>query len=270
MADFILRPVCPEDYPALTRLWSDCFGDPTGLIEKFFALLPELGRGVAAERGGRAVGAAYALTGLKLALPNGAEKSCGYIYAVAVEENCRGMGMGGALSIAAAEAARAAGAEIICTLPAEESLYGWYERLIGVKYALRRRERCVRAGAGADCLPISAEEYSRRREMLLSGRAHICLPPAYIDFQRSLCTEYGGGLYAICGGVAAAYTEEDCALVRELILPEGADSASAAASLAKRLGAACAVSFEPCPEGEKFIAADSPLPQECLWNLALD
>ena len=270
MADYILRETRAEDYAALKELWQRCFGDPPRLIERFFGLLPELGRGVTAVYRGRAVGASYVLTGLRLVTAQGAEKSCGYIYAVAVDESCRGMGIGGALSAAAAEAARKAGAEMICTLPAEDSLYGWYEKLIGVKCALRRTARQVKACAGADCLPISAAEYESLREKLLRGKAHIRFPKAYLEFQRELCTQYGGGFYSLRGGIAAAYREGDSAFIRELIMPDGADRDSAAAAVAGALGAEWALCFEPDPDGEKFMAADSPLPPDCQWNLALD
>lgn len=270
MADFILRETRAEDHAALSELWQRCFGDPPRLIENFFRFLPELGCGVTAMYQGRCVGAAYALTGLRLVTGQGAEKSCGYIYAVAVEETCRGMGMGGALSAAAAEAARKAGAEIICTLPAEDGLYGWYEKLIGVKCALRRTARQVKACTGESCLPISAAEYGDIRETLLGGKAHICFPKAYLEFQRELCTQYGGGFYRLHGGIAAAYREGDGVLIRELVLPCGTDRDSAAGALAGALGAKWALCFEPDPDGRSFIAADSPLPPDCQWNLALD
>lgn len=266
MADFTLRETRAEDYAALSALWQRCFGDPPELIEKFFALLPELGMGVTAACQGSAVGAAYALTGLEL-LPD--RKGCGYIYAVAVDESCQGLGIGGALSTAAAEAARQAGAEIICTLPAEESLYDWYEKLVGVKYALRRKELRCAAKAG-ECREISAAEYAARREELLSDKPHIRFPAAYLSFQRELCKCYGGGFFAVCEGIAAAYPEGDTAKICELILPAGAERNAAAASIGASLGSTYALRYEPAAEGERFVACDSPLPWDCAWDLALD
>lgn len=263
MADFTLRGTLPEDYAALSALWQHCFGDPPELVEKFFSLLPELGRGVTAEYQGRAVGAAYSLTGLEL-LPE--HKGCGYIYAVAVDDSCRGLGIGGALSVAAAEAARQAGAEVICTLPAEESLYDWYEKLIGVKYVLRRKELICKAAEG-DCREISAEEYAQRREELLRGRAHIRFPAAYLEFQNELCKGYGGGFYAVGDAIAAAYPEGDTAKICELI---GTEKTAAAGAIAAKLGAACALHYEPATDGERFVAIDSALPWDCEWNLAMD
>ena len=88
---FLIRGYAPADEAALTALWKRCFGDSEELIHGFFALLPELGAGVTAELDGKPVGMAFAICGM--ALSSG--EKCGYIYAVAVDESCRGFGAGG-------------------------------------------------------------------------------------------------------------------------------------------------------------------------------
>ena len=95
---FLIRGYAPADEAALTALWKRCFGDSEELIHGFFALLPELGAGVTAELDGKPVGMAFAICGM--ALSSG--EKCGYIYAVAVDESCRGFGAGAALTRAAA------------------------------------------------------------------------------------------------------------------------------------------------------------------------
>ena len=87
---FLIRGYAPADEAALTALWKRCFGDSEELIHGFFALLPELGAGVTAELDGKPVGMAFAICGM--ALSSG--EKCGYIYAVAVDESCRGFGAG--------------------------------------------------------------------------------------------------------------------------------------------------------------------------------
>ena len=89
---FLIRGYAPADEAALTALWKRCFGDSEELIHGFFALLPELGAGVTAELDGKPVGMAFAICGM--ALSSG--EKCGYIYAVAVDESCRGFGAGAA------------------------------------------------------------------------------------------------------------------------------------------------------------------------------
>lgn len=103
---FLIRGYAPADEAALTALWKRCFGDSEELIHGFFALLPELGVGVTAELDGKPVGMAFAICGMTLS----SGEKCGYIYAVAVDESCRGFGAGAALTRAAADAARGLGA----------------------------------------------------------------------------------------------------------------------------------------------------------------
>ena len=39
----LIREVQPRDVPALKQLWVDVFGDPASLVDRFLALLPEMG-----------------------------------------------------------------------------------------------------------------------------------------------------------------------------------------------------------------------------------
>ena len=180
---FLIRGYAPADEAALTALWKRCFGDSEELIHGFFALLPELGAGVTAELDGKPVGMAFAICGM--ALSSG--EKCGYIYAVAVDESCRGFGAGAALTRAAADAARGLGAEIICTLPAEASLYPWYEKLISTRFTLCRRRGIIPAGKARGFAPLSTAEYNARREALLAGAPHLTVNDAGAELLRLLC-----------------------------------------------------------------------------------
>lgn len=265
MAEPVIRELQPTDIPALTALWREVFGDDEALIGEFFRLLPVLGGGVAAEMDGRPVGAAYLLTDLFLG-----DKRAGYLYAVAVSPESRGLGLGKGLSLAAAALGRRLGADFLCTLPANAGLYPWYEGLIGTRHVLHRREERIESRAAEEPRPISAEEYGARREALLMGQPHLRPGAAYLRFQEALCQSYGGGLYAVGEGLAAAYRDGDRCLVRELIAPEGTDRTALAASLGAALGAQEADLYSPAPAGEPYLAADCPLPEDCVWNLTLD
>lgn len=263
--NFLIRGYMPADRTALTALWARCFGDGEELIHGFFALLPELGAGVTAELDGKPVGMAFAICGMTLL---GGEK-CGYIYAVAVDEGCRGFGAGAALTRAAADAARGLGAEIICTLPAEASLYPWYEKLISTRFMLCRRRDIIPAGEARGFAPLSAAEYNIRREALLAGKPHLTVNNACAELLHLLCEAYGGGLFAVNGGVAAGYLEEDTYLIRELICPDNLRERNAAA-LARQLGAAKAELYSPAQSGGSFVALDSSIPRDTVWNIAFD
>lgn len=126
-----------------------------------------------------------------MALSSG--EKCGYIYAVAVDESCRGFGAGAALTRAAADAARGLGAEIICTLPAEASLYPWYEKLISTRFTLCRCRGIIPAGDARGFDMLSAAEYNARREALLADTPHLTVNDAGAELLRLLCEAYGGG-----------------------------------------------------------------------------
>lgn len=270
MTDLLIREVLPVDIPALSSLWQRIFGDSEALIADFFRLLPQMGVGVAALLDGKPAGAAYAVTGMELIGGQAAPKACGYLYAVAVEESCRGLGLGRALSLAAADKARGRGAGFICTLPAEASLYPWYQDILGVTTALFRSEQQIKSRALVPCREIDAGEYLLRREELLRGRPHLRLSPPCLAFQHSLCLAYGGGFYAVGGGIAAAYREGNTGVIRELLCPPDQEL-ELAASVGAALGTERALLYAPSRDGLPYISAEpGSVPADCVWNLSFD
>ena len=265
MADRIIRPVRPSDAGTLAALWHRVFGDPEELALAFLELLPELGGGVTAEERGKLLGAAYAVTDLSLG-----ERRAAYLYAVAVLPEARGLGLGKELTRAAAALGRERGADFVCTLPANAGLYPWYERLIGTRWVLCRREERFSAAAGPAVRPLSPEDYGRVREELLAGRCHMRPGLSVLRYEKANCRAFGGDLLAVGAGIAAAYREGEETLIRELLAPAGADRGTLASAVAAHLGTGQALLLSPAPSGTPYIAADRPLPADCVWGLALD
>ena len=237
MSDFELREYRPDDVPALSALWTECFGDGPGFTEKFFAALPGMGSGVAAVRGGEILGAAYTLNAQELICGEGARR-VGYIYGVGVSARARSQGVGGALVHAVRALSLNLGAQVISTLPAEASLYAWYEKLLGVTPRLYRARRQIACRAASPVTPLSAAEYAHRREELLHGRPHLRLSACSMEFEGQLLAEYGGGFFAAEGGIGAAYLDDGTALVRELLCasPAAEDAAAAASAISAVTG----------------------------------
>ena len=252
ISESVIREVRREDRTALVSLWAKVFGDPPELAGAFLDLLPEMGIGCMAEEEGRVLGAAYLVDGFTLTVPDGTERRCGYLYAVAVEEDARGRGLGRHLSRCAAEMGIARGAEQICTLPAEQSLYEWYASVLSLHYVNRRTSYSCRTLPSAAAL--SAEEYGEQRELLLAGRAHVRLSPAALRFQHRLCTLCGGGFYAAGGGVFCAYHDEDYWYLPELLCSE--DSSLSFDGLTAR--------------SRPYLCSDLPFPEDFIWNLSFD
>jgi len=265
-----IRQYAPADVPQLTALWRRVFGDRQSYIEAFFRLLPDVGSAaVAADAEGRILGMACALTGFEL-LGTPERRRVGYIYAVAVDESARGRGLGAAVTKKAADICRGQGCDIIATLPADDGLYDFYSTVIGTDFTLQRRERRAEAGKKVDIINVSTTEYMLRRESMLRMRPH--LHPSYpmLELQRVLCLEYGGGLYACGDAILAACLDGGALEIVEILCAAG-DTAEIAADAAASLGAAEARWSESIAAGgERYIASDTPLPPDTVWNIALE
>ena len=270
MAEYILREYRRDDYPPLIGIWHEIFGDPEALISAFLHRLPAFGTGAVAELDGLPVGAAYAIDGIYISPAGGRERRCGYIYAVAVSPEHRHQGLGERLSQKAAELSRGRGSSLICTLPAEPSLYPWYKKILGLDCALYRRSFSVPASPLLPCRELEAEEYLLRREELLRDKAHLRPSLELMDFARLFYRSFGGGLYLCGGGLCAAYGGRELA-IKELVVPLGQSPGDTAASLAAFLGREKALFFLPSPDGEAYIAAPAgQLPPDLVWNLSFD
>ncbi len=252
MSREIIRPYREADRAELVSLWSRTFGDPPELAEAFLQLLPELGVCCVAEQSGRVLGAAYVITAFQLLRPGESPLRCGYLYAVAVEEAARRNGLGEKVSRGAAEMGRDAGARILTTLPAEETLYAWYERILQLRW------RTARTRFSCDALPpaerVSSEIYASKRELILMDRVHMELSPAALRYEQLLCEQYGGGLYLTENALFCAYREGSLWILPELLAPEGTD------------GLFSGLKEETLP----YVCADSPLPDDLIWNLTFD
>lgn len=128
MSDYaLLRPSLPADEGELKALWREVFGDTDELIDAFFELIYSPGDAVVALREGRVVSAGYCLSG---AMAEGLR--CSYIYAMATYPGHRGRGLGAAVARLLTERAFESGADVVATLPADESLRQWYEKVLGM------------------------------------------------------------------------------------------------------------------------------------------
>ena len=266
-----LREYRPSDLDALTLLWCAVFGDSVELVESFFSCLEGMGTCFVAEEDGSVVGMSSVITGCGLICPDGTEKSCAYIYALAVDENRRHEGIGSRLTAHCVQKGRELGAEIVCTLPAEDELYPFYEKYMGTAHILRREKKTVNASPAVGLTPVSAETYLEKRELLLSEKAHMRPALSLVKAQSGLCACLGGGLFAFDGGICCGYSEDEALHITELICRDGSDTEKAAASFAFTMNFGKAFYYVPVSTGgEKYVALDSHIDKFTVWNFCLD
>ena len=271
MADEIYREYRPGDVPALSLLWREVFGDPLSFTAGFFALLPDMGSFVVAEADGVILGGAGVLDGFELVTRHRRKARVAYLYAVMVRSDARGRGIGGALCLEAKALAARRGSELLTTLPASPSLYGWYKKLLGIECVLHRRRFETGCAPRELVRELTSAEYQLWRERLLTGRAYLRPSPPTMAYEQRFCQSLGGGLYACSGGICAAYLEGETCVIRELIPDKAEDAALIAASVGARLGAKLAAWYLPAREGEAYLAAPpGSIPADCVWNLSFD
>lgn len=263
-----IREYTPDDIAALRALWCCVFGDPPELVDSFFELLPSMGTGFIAELDGEIFGAAYVLDAF-LHLPDSSTKRLAYIYAVAVDETARGQGLGAELTRACMRNAWEYSADICCTLPAEGSLYDWYESRCGLKAASFCCYETVAAAPETHGIRrLSADEYGFLREDMLRGSAHVGFYYGYLRFQEEIFTSCAGGFFEYKGGIACGCVENGTLYIKEALR----DRPEFIPSLCTVLGAQGAVIRRASGSGERYIAAyqQSDFPPDTVWNLTLD
>lgn len=270
MNDFSIREYRTEDIPAIKALWIKTFQDPEELVDAYFALLPDMGAELIAERDGKIVGIAGLIVGMEL-IGDGKERHCGYIYAVAVEEDYRSLGIGAELCRRAEQLAYDREAELVCTLPADEGLYAWYKMVLDFDCALRREKHSVEAKPIELCAELSSTEYMLWRENMLRDKLHLHLSTPTLEFLRCFCKALGGGLYACGSGICAAYLENSVAVIKELISMDSTACDEIAASVAAALGTDSAEYYLPSVRGDSYIAAKKgSIAENCVWNISFD
>lgn len=279
MSAFEIREYKMWDVPAMRKLWHEVFGDPEELTEIFYLMLPDMGSAVVATVEGKVVGMANVINGMEL-IEKGVQyiehvkepPVCGYIYAVAVSPEHRKLGIGKALCLEAEKLAKKRESDIICTLPSEESLYGWYKDILGVECVLRRKKFETKCQARELCMEMSSTEYMMWRENMLRGKSHLHPSNPTLEWEKQFCKVFGGGLFACGSGICAAYKDGDTCVIKELISAFPGEEDSIAASVGKHLGCENAVFYSPADgDGDLYLASlPGSIPPDTVWNFTFD
>ena len=238
------RHPLPGEEPRLRELFTEGFGDE-GFTDLFFRTGYAPGRCLAAYDDGLLA----ALHWFDCALE---DKKAAYIYGIAAFRRCRGLGIGSALIRAALETLKQMGYEAIFLVPAEVSLFGYYERF-GFRPVSTIREVTVSAAAPLPLRKLTVPEYAEARRKLL---------PEHALLQEGPCL-------ALLGGYAQFYaTERALAAVSGDMIWELLGDEDQAPGLIAALGLTSATVRTP-GEGRPFamgIGVASPI----YLGLALD
>jgi GNAT superfamily N-acetyltransferase len=229
-----------EERAEVCRLWELVFGDDEAFLEKFFQLCaPYEDTFALLEDGGlRSILCAPEMT---LCCPNGKTLRSGYMYALATDPAARGKGFGQTTMVYGASCLKNWGADCAILVPAEPSLFRFFE---AIQYSTRfflnlwafGREDAPAVGAGR-MTPAAPEEYNALRRRWLDGRLYADCSDELVTFQKHLAQSCGGDIWRLelPGGEGCAVVEpaEGAVQVKELLCAEQ-DIDQAAALLCAR------------------------------------
>ena len=247
------------ELPALTALWSACFGDSTETVEGFWARLLPQAAVFAAKVDGLPVSMLCALP-TQWITDDGQTVPAAYLYAVCTAPAHRGRGLCRALISYAEKALQADGIGLAYLSPAGKGLFDFY-RALGYSEAFSRREYTVSAEKHpCKITRLAPSAYRNLREMQLYGNC-ISVGEALIDWLR-----FGGAeLYhietaqSVC--CAAAIRNGGTTTLVELLpdVPEAAETLCAALNVPE---ARICVPGEAVPCGmAKALSKNAALPQ---------
>ena len=238
------RPPRPGEEPALARLFTEAFGDEA-FTDLFFRL------GFSPER------CLAAFDGTLLAALHWFDctldgQRAAYVYGIAAFKAHRGLGIGSKLIRAALSHLKQAGCGPVFLVPAEPSLFGYYERF-GFRQVSTIRAETVTAAAPIPIRRLTAAQYAELRRKYL---------PPHSLLQEGPCLELLAGYAALyaTGHALAAVTD---GMVWELL-----GDYSDAPGLIAALGLSSATVRTPGP-GRPFamgLNTDAPV----YLGLALD
>ncbi len=268
MSGATLRAAESGDEARLKALWREVFHDEDAVIDAFFDCLYAPEDALVAFIGGELAAAAYLLRGVRLCAPGGSRPAA-YFYALATRPDCRGRGLGRAITRECMRICAQRG-ESFCLMPGEDSLRRWYAEIAGLRSFGTAREISVGAAATSEIelREIGAQVCAARRESLLSDTPHAALPEGFFRFQARLCALSGGALLSLRGlgggeGLACLERYDETARLSELLWT-GGEEAEAAAAAAAGYGAADCVYRAP-GEGLETVMAAATEPEPPFW-----
>ena len=196
----------------LKKLWHTVFGDAPSIIDAYFDTFYDEALTAVEFVDGKLAAAAYVMPAGYLVNGERREK-CAHIYAVAVYPEFRGRGLGVSVTNKAVELAEKAGFTAIVLHPAEDSLFGYYEKHCGFSTCFSANIRAASLAPSDSLKETDTKTYREKREQLLQKIPHVDLSCEVLDFFQKC----GGKLYVSDESCAAAESFDNMTYIREAL-----------------------------------------------------
>ncbi len=218
----MIRLSVSSDFEGIIRLWQEAFGDTEEAIRMFLhsRYIPE--NTIVAEENGAVVSMLFLLDG-KFKVDNILYNSY-YLYAAATAKAYRGRGIMAELLGYAQNLAESRKIDFICLKPAEESLYGFYEKF-GYKSVFAAKRVSLKCGNDSKIYSDSDIDWEKVRNEFLIGTDAFIWDNQAIEFAVNQHIFYGGNVLKSCKGYCLYTYEDSKCYVKELCFthntPEG-------------------------------------------------
>lgn len=237
-----MRPALWSDMERLKAIWKLCFGDGDSFIDFYFArrFQPEQ---VAVYLADQVITAMLTMIPIRYVNGLGEQKTRqgAMLYAIATHPDFQRRGIASELMEWALAYLGSQQIELCVLVPAEEKLFGFYERQgyqagFNLREAVLSRDEIRAMGespytnmeetpdiAVAAALP---QTYNNIRNQLLSGTPYIAYREEEVAYQKQVSRLSGADLYELSirgvqGCAAVECLTEDKVLVKELLVPDG-------------------------------------------------
>lgn len=226
---------CDKD--EIIRLWHDVFGDSREYIDRFLTeynalkyALAVFGTNFGADGARqRTVKAALFMLPVKLVCKGALPLDGRYIYAVMTDKNHRSEGLCTALMKRAHEIAEENGEHFCVLVPAESSLFGFYERFGYKPNGLNMKSIDIKAAdivdsVGFDVSKCSFEEFVNLHDEYFSKKAYFKWDKTALKYNYCQTNGANGKILKISSPkhtfYAVCYKQGDCVTIRESSIPE--------------------------------------------------
>lgn len=229
-----MRPALWSDMERLKAIWKLCFGDGDSFIDFYFArrFQPEQ---VAVYLVDQVITAMLTMIPIQYVDgPKGEKTRQGaMLYAIATHPDFQRRGIASELMEWARSYLGSRQVELCVLVPAEEKLFGFYERQgyqagFTLREAVLNRDEIRVMGKETPDFAVAAalpQTYNTIRNQLLRGTAYIAYGEEEVAYQKQVSRLSGADLYALSSGgvqgcAAVECLTEDKVLVKELLVPE--------------------------------------------------
>ena len=243
MNEFIFRDVHFRDTPYLKRFWQSVFPHSESALGAFFESYVDIHLCALAQSPTKLAAMGFLFPVGELIQPDAPAVQCALAYAIAVDPEFRGNGLGSQVVQQLLQIAEKHRFGALVVRPEGAELFEFYEKC-GLQGSFGFTEKVVNVGAlpasGATLVRLEVEDYRLRREALLLGTAHVAFDRRAVLFQSRLLGD--GGLFAVVGadgaelGVAAVELDGGALTAKELLLGCEADADAAVRAIADEFG----------------------------------